>query len=77
MSTWSAHRARSCRTSRAARPARSGSARASASRGRTHTPTLREHGIDAVYYSWRGFLAPRSITPAQGSFWEQAFAKVV
>ena len=41
------------------------------------TPTLRENGIDAVYYSWRGFLAPRGITPAQVSFWEQAFAKVV
>ncbi|HYC44985.1 MAG TPA: tripartite tricarboxylate transporter substrate binding protein [Burkholderiales bacterium] len=41
------------------------------------TATLRENGIDAVYYSWRGFLAPRGITPAQVAFWEQAFAKVV
>ena len=41
------------------------------------TPTLRENGIDAVYYSWRGFLGPRGLTPAQIAFWEQAFAKVV
>jgi len=41
------------------------------------TTTLRENGIDAVYYSWRGFLGPRGITPAQIAFWEQAFAKVV
>ena len=41
------------------------------------TPTLREQGLDAVYYSWRGFLGPRGLTPAQVSFWEQAFAKVV
>jgi putative tricarboxylic transport membrane protein len=40
------------------------------------TPTLRENGIDAEYYAWRGFLAPRGITPAQIAYWEQAFAKV-
>jgi putative tricarboxylic transport membrane protein len=39
-------------------------------------PTFREQGIDAVYYAWRGFLAPRDITPAQVAFWEQAFAKI-
>ena len=41
------------------------------------TPTLREQGIDAVYYSWRGFLGARGLTPSQVAFWEQAFAKVV
>jgi len=40
-------------------------------------PTLREQGIDAIYYSWRGFLGARGLTPAQVAFWEQAFAKVV
>jgi putative tricarboxylic transport membrane protein len=40
------------------------------------TPTLRESGINAVYYSWRGFLAPRGITPEQIAYWDQAFAKV-
>jgi putative tricarboxylic transport membrane protein len=41
------------------------------------TPTLRENGIDATYYSWRGFLGPRGLTPPQIAYWEQAFAKVV
>ncbi len=42
-----------------------------------HVPTFREQGIDAVYYAWRGFLAPKGITPAQIAFWDQAFEKVV
>jgi putative tricarboxylic transport membrane protein len=40
-------------------------------------PTFREQGIDAVYYSWRGFLLPRGVTSAQIAFWEQAFTKIV
>ena len=40
-------------------------------------PTLREQGIDAVYYSWRGFVGPKGLTPSQVAFWEQAFAKVI
>src|SRR5690606_12053738 len=39
-------------------------------------PTFREQGIDAVYYAWRGFLAPKRITPAQVAFWEQAFQMI-
>jgi putative tricarboxylic transport membrane protein len=40
-------------------------------------PTFREQGIDAVYYAWRGFLAPKGITPAQIAFWDQTFEKLV
>jgi putative tricarboxylic transport membrane protein len=40
-------------------------------------PTLKEQGIDAVFFSWRGFIAPRGLTPAQVAFWDQAFAKMV
>jgi putative tricarboxylic transport membrane protein len=39
-------------------------------------PTFRDQGVDAVYYAWRGFLAPKGITSAQIGFWEQAFEKV-
>jgi putative tricarboxylic transport membrane protein len=39
-------------------------------------PTFRDQGVDAVYYAWRGFLAPKDITPAQVAFWEQAFQKI-
>lgn len=40
-------------------------------------PTLREQGVDALYYSWRGVVGARGLTPAQIAFWDQAFAKVV
>jgi putative tricarboxylic transport membrane protein len=40
-------------------------------------PTLKEQGVDAVYYAWRGFVAPGGLTPAQTAFWDQAFQKMV
>ena len=40
-------------------------------------PTLKEQGIDAVFFSWRGFIGPKGLTPAQLAFWDQAFAKAV
>jgi len=40
-------------------------------------PTLKEQGIDAVFFSWRGFIGARDLTPAQIAFWDQAFAKAV
>lgn len=39
-------------------------------------PTLREQGIDAVYFSWRGFMGPKGLTPAQLAFWDHAFAQL-
>lgn len=44
--------------------------------GLENMPTLREQGIDAEYYAWRGFVAPRGITAAQIAFWDQAFARI-
>jgi putative tricarboxylic transport membrane protein len=40
-------------------------------------PTFREHDIDAVYYAWRGFIGPKSLTPPQIAFWDSTFAKMV
>jgi putative tricarboxylic transport membrane protein len=40
-------------------------------------PTLKEQGIDAEFFSWRGFVGPKGLTPAQLAFWDQAFAKMV
>jgi putative tricarboxylic transport membrane protein len=40
-------------------------------------PTLREQGIDAVFYSWRGFLGAKDLTPAQVAFWDAAFARAL
>jgi len=40
-------------------------------------PTLREQGVNAVYFSWRGFMGPKGLTSAQMAFWDQAFAQLV
>lgn len=40
-------------------------------------PTLSEQGIDAVFYSWRGFIGPKGLTPAQTVFWDRAFARAI
>jgi putative tricarboxylic transport membrane protein len=40
-------------------------------------PTLREQGIAAEYFAWRGFAGSKGLTAAQTAFWDQAFAKVV
>jgi putative tricarboxylic transport membrane protein len=40
-------------------------------------PTLREQGIDAAFFNWRGFVGPRGLTPQQTAFWDQAFARAI
>ena len=40
-------------------------------------PTLREQGIDAAYYAWRGFMAPRNLTATQIAYWDYVFARLV
>jgi putative tricarboxylic transport membrane protein len=40
-------------------------------------PTLREQGIDAVFYSWRGFVGAKDLAAPEIAFWDQAFAKAV
>jgi len=40
-------------------------------------PTFREQGVDASYYAWRGFVAAGGLTPAQVTFWDDAFSRIV
>lgn len=40
-------------------------------------PTLREQGIDAVFFSWRGFIGARGLSAAQVAFWDQAFGRAI
>ena len=40
-------------------------------------PTLREQGIDAVFFSWRGFIGAKGLSAAQVAFWDQAFARAI
>jgi putative tricarboxylic transport membrane protein len=39
-------------------------------------PTWKEAGVDAVASSWRGFMGPKDLTPAQIDFWESLFRQV-
>ena len=39
-------------------------------------PTLREQGIESWVANWRAMFGPKGMTPAQVSYWEDAFAKV-
>ena len=40
-------------------------------------PTLREQGIAAEYYAWRGFAGPKGLTPQQIAFWDRAFQSLL
>jgi putative tricarboxylic transport membrane protein len=40
-------------------------------------PTLKEQGIDAQYFAWRGFAGPKGLNAAQTAFWDQAFSRLV
>ena len=39
--------------------------------------TFREQGIDAVFFSWRGFVGAKDITAPEIAFWDRAFARAV
>lgn len=39
-------------------------------------PTWRELGYDAVVSNWRTFLGPKKMTPAQVTYWENAFKRL-
>jgi putative tricarboxylic transport membrane protein len=45
--------------------------------GLSAVPTFREQGIDAAFFNWRGFIAPRGLTAAQTAFWDEAFARAI
>ena len=38
--------------------------------------TLREQGIDAVFFTWRGFMGPRGLKAPEIAYWDQVFAKL-
>lgn len=39
-------------------------------------PTFREQGHDAVFYTWRGFMGPKGVKPAEVAYWDQVFSKL-
>ena len=38
--------------------------------------TLREQGIDAVFFTWRGFMGPRGLKAPEIAYWDAVFAKL-
>ena len=38
--------------------------------------TFKEQGIDAVFFTWRGFMGPRGLKPAEIAYWDAIFAKL-
>lgn len=38
--------------------------------------TFREQGSDAVFFTWRGFMGPRDLKPAEVAFWDGVFARL-
>lgn len=39
-------------------------------------PTLKEQGSDAVFYTWRGFMGPKGLKPAEIAYWDATFEKL-
>jgi len=39
-------------------------------------PTLRELGSDAVFFTWRGFMGPKGLKPAEIAYWDVVFEKL-
>lgn len=39
-------------------------------------PTLRELGVDAVFFTWRGFMGPKGLKPAEVAYWDAVFDKL-
>ena len=39
-------------------------------------PTLRELGSDSVFFTWRGFMGPKGLKPAEIAYWDAVFEKL-
>jgi len=39
-------------------------------------PTLKEQNIDAVFFTWRGFMGPKGLKPAEIAYWDAVFEKL-
>jgi putative tricarboxylic transport membrane protein len=39
-------------------------------------PTLKEQGSDSVFFTWRGFMGPKGLKPAEIAYWDAVFDKL-
>ena len=44
--------------------------------GLAEFPTLKEQGIDAAFFTWRGFMGPKGLKPAEIAYWDAVFGKL-
>ncbi len=44
--------------------------------GLAELATFKEQGIDAVFFTWRGFMGPRGLKPAEIAYWDATFTKL-
>jgi putative tricarboxylic transport membrane protein len=38
--------------------------------------TFKEQGVDAVFFTWRGFMGPKGLKPAEIAYWDAVFDKL-
>jgi putative tricarboxylic transport membrane protein len=39
-------------------------------------PTLKEQGVNAVFFTWRGFMGPKGMKPGEIAYWDATFEKL-
>jgi putative tricarboxylic transport membrane protein len=39
-------------------------------------PTFKEQGVDAVFFTWRGFMGPKGLKPPEIAYWDAVFTKL-
>jgi putative tricarboxylic transport membrane protein len=39
-------------------------------------PTLKEQGVDAEFFTWRGFMGPRGMQPGHIAYWDAVFERL-
>ena len=38
--------------------------------------TFKEQGVEAVFFTWRGFMGPKGLKPAEIAYWDSVFARL-
>jgi putative tricarboxylic transport membrane protein len=38
--------------------------------------TFKEQGVEAVFFTWRGFMGPKGLKPAEVAYWDAIFARL-
>ena len=44
--------------------------------GLADLPTFKELGVDAVFFTWRGFMGPKGLKAAEIAYWDAVFTKL-